>query len=426
MKIYEIFVNMKKFVHKHWRLITLLSIFACFLFLRFYLLETKSTFGWDQVDNAWAAKNIIVDHKLLLQGMQAKGNSGIFIGPLYYYLISIVYFFTNLDPIASGIFAGVTAFFSFFAIYFVFKKVLGIGTALIGVFIYTFSMYAINFDRVQWPVNFIVPVSILFFYTLYELIKGKEKFLIPLSIILGFSFHIHFTSIFYPIIFILCLPLIPRTKKTIVYGLVGFSIFLLFISPILVSLLDSSSHTRNLTQYGGTYNHGFHLRRMMQIFFDALIEFEGVLRIDAIKRFGIFILLGFVAVLYKSRNIKDKYKLLYLISLWFLVPWSIFTMYSGELSNYYFSINLPIAVMAMAFLAVNILNSKKKAAIFLLLLFGFYWTFQNIVEFVKNKEIGLGDYRTIVKSDIAEGKIINFQEGDPKSYLYYVYKQRKK
>ena len=54
-------------------------------------MDQKNPFGYDQVDNAWAAKNIIINHWYPLVGMVAKANSGIYIGPVYYYLIAVFY-----------------------------------------------------------------------------------------------------------------------------------------------------------------------------------------------------------------------------------------------------------------------------------------------------------------------------------------------
>ncbi len=87
----------KKWISKNKYLAILFIIFAFEVFLRFYQIELRSPFGYDQVDNAWAAKNIIVNHWFPLVGFVAKGNTGIYIGPLYYYLISIVYFILNLN-----------------------------------------------------------------------------------------------------------------------------------------------------------------------------------------------------------------------------------------------------------------------------------------------------------------------------------------
>lgn len=57
-------------------LLIFIVLFAVQIFTRFSYPDTKSDFSWDQIDNAWAAKNIIYDHKLPLVGMQAKGNTG--------------------------------------------------------------------------------------------------------------------------------------------------------------------------------------------------------------------------------------------------------------------------------------------------------------------------------------------------------------
>lgn len=57
-----------------------IGIFLLHLFFRFYNFEVRNIFRWDQVDNAWAAKNIIVDHKFPLLGMVARQNTGFYIG----------------------------------------------------------------------------------------------------------------------------------------------------------------------------------------------------------------------------------------------------------------------------------------------------------------------------------------------------------
>ena len=79
-----------------------------------------------------------------LVGMQAKLNSGIFIGPFYYYYIALFYFITNLDPIASGIAAGFTGIITFFVIYFVTKSLFSEKVAFIAVFLYTISYAVIS------------------------------------------------------------------------------------------------------------------------------------------------------------------------------------------------------------------------------------------------------------------------------------------
>ena len=102
----EYFVQSISYFRKHPGTLILGILFVFHVFFRFYGFEEKHGFSWDQVDNAWAAKNILVEHKFPLVGMVAKQNSGFYIGPMYYYYVAFFYLLTNLDPIASVFIAG--------------------------------------------------------------------------------------------------------------------------------------------------------------------------------------------------------------------------------------------------------------------------------------------------------------------------------
>lgn len=124
-----------------------LGLLSLHVFLRVYQLEERMGFSWDQVDNAWAAKRILIDHNYPLLDMVAKASSGFYIGPAYYYLIAIVYWFFNLNPIASPFFAGITSILTFFILFYVFKKIFSLPVAFIALFIHTVSYFIISSDR---------------------------------------------------------------------------------------------------------------------------------------------------------------------------------------------------------------------------------------------------------------------------------------
>lgn len=407
-----------------WLLFSL--ILLLFIFLRFYQFEIRNPFGWDQVDNAWAAKNILIDHKLLLTGMQAKLNSGIFIGPAYYYLIAPFYWLFNLDPIASGIFAGLTSLLTFFVIYHIIKKLFSQQVALIAILIQTVSLSVIKFDRVQWPVNFIPPVSLIIFYSLYQIMIGREKYLIPLSLALGFSFHVHFTAIFYPIIIFLSLPFFPWTKKLPKYGLMVLPLFLVwFIPNILATLSSKSIHAGNMANYLSTYYHGVHLTRIFQLTKDAFIQFEEILTFSVLKPLK-YLLLPLFALIYilKERS-KQNFILCYLMALWFLVPWLVFSTYSGEISDYYFSLTRPIVIVIIAYLVYHLFNVKFVLVKILTLIFLSFYTYLNISDFFSVKPpYGLDDNKKYVKEIIKSGGKIEFEEGNLDSYLFYIYTRK--
>lgn len=232
---------MKK-LKKYWKpllkkkyLILVFAIFLFELFLRTYNLGFKDPFGFDQVDNAWAAKNIIVNHWYPLIGMVAKTDSGIFIGPAYYYFAALFYWIYDLNPIASEAIAVVSAVLTFWTIFYVVKKLFSIQMAVIALLINTFCLNIIIFDGIQGPVELLPAVSLIIFYLLYKVVSGEVKKLIPLAFVIGLAFNLHFTAIFFPLIVILTLPLFPRSKETLKYILISIPCFFIWILPNLAS-----------------------------------------------------------------------------------------------------------------------------------------------------------------------------------------------
>ncbi len=387
---------------------------------RFIMPESKSGFGYDQVDNAWAAKDILIDGKLPLTGMQAKGNTGFYIGPLYYYFLVPFYFLTGMDPIASAIAALVVAIFSFFVAYFVTKSIFGEKAAVIAAFITTFSSYVLILDRVQWPVNFIVPISFIVFLCVYKICNGSVKYLIPLSVALGFSLHIHFTSVFYFIIMILAIPFFPRKKELIKPLVISIGVFILFVSPIILNYAITRQATTASSYLGSTF-HGFHMRRVLQLLKDAVIEFNSILTIPY-SHFASFLIvpLSFYLLL-KEKLSRENIILVYLFILWLIIPWFAFSTYSGELTNYYFALTRPVAILIISYLFMRLINTRKNYIYVILGVVAIAYIYINLGIFNDQRPQSLSMYRKIVSDKISRGEKIEFVQGDPQSYLYYFY-----
>jgi len=412
------------FFKKYYLWIIFFLILVLHIFLRFYQLEAKSPFGWDQVNTAWAAKDIIVDHRVFLSGPDPKGGStGLYIGPAYYYLAALFYFLTNLDPIASGLFAGTVSVITSLTLFYIVKKMFSFITAFIAIFIYSIS--SIGFDRTQWGVNLIPLVSILVFYALYRIIITKdERFLMLLAFSLGLAFQVHFTTIvFVPVIALLTIPFFPRTKKMIKYFLLSLPIFFIWLLPAIWTFLSNSNHyLSNSVTFSNTYNHGFHLRRFLQLANDAFIEFPSF---QSLKFVRFIFLPAFFLIYYLKNHKRSSIIFFYLISLWILVPWIVLSLYSGEITNYYFSLSMPIALIILSYIITSLIELKKLFINFVIFIFGIYFSFVNISAFFKTNFPGLSGSRIHVKSMIKNGKMVPFVRGDPASYLYYIYTRKK-
>lgn len=410
------------FIHLSLSNKVLLFIFCVFVFLRFYDLDNKMQFTWDQIQNSWAMKNMIVDRSFPLEGMVAKGNSGFYIGPAYYYLLAPFYVVFQLDPVAAGVFVGVVSIITFIVLYHVSKNIFSTRVALVAVAIYTVSYRAISADRTPWPVVFIPLLSLLIYYNVLEVIKGKARNIIYLALVVGFSFHFHFTSIFYPIIILLCLPLFPRTKSTFKYYLVSIpSFFVWFIPSYLAGLSNGFSSAGNLGNYVSTYYHGFHLVRVTQLLKDAFIEVEGILFFHRLRFLHYIILPAFLYLYVRNTITQHKYKLAYITLLWFIVPLFVFSLYSGEISDYYFSLTRPLVVIILAYISVELLTHRVKLVSSMVVIFWVYYTIMNIHAFLEIRTISLSSIRTAVRESIKNGIKIEFRDGDPKAYFYYLY-----
>lgn len=400
----------------------LIGIFCLFVFLRFYDLENKTPFAWDQTRDAWKMRQILVERKFPLEGATAKGSSGFYIGPAYYYLLAPFYWVSGRDPIAAPVFAGVVAVATFWVFYVVMLRIFSKSVALWSVAIYTVSFHTIFSGRVPWNVIFIPMVSMGIFYSLYLVLQGKHRALILLVALLGFSFHVHFTAVYYLLIVWCLLPVIWRKIFLRKYLFAAVGVFILFFIPqIVVGLSNSFSSGRNLLNYTLTYYHGFHLRRLIQLLPDAFIEFEALLFFRILRIGAVVIVPLFLFLLWQTKH-KAFSVIAVLTIFWILVPWMVMTVYSGEISNYYFSSTLPIAILSIGFL-FSYLSSTRVGFLVGISLFSIYAAV-NIQKFLMTANDDLPKARIRALQAVQIGSPIKFSEGDPASYLYDLYRSR--
>jgi 4-amino-4-deoxy-L-arabinose transferase-like glycosyltransferase len=405
--------------HKSKILFTLLTI--AFILLRFYQLTERAHLGWDQADSAWAAKSILEDNLLRLEGVPIKGNASIYLGPLYYYLIAPFYYFTNLDFIASPIFAGFVSVISFLLFFLITKKLFDTNTALIALWIYTFSLAVLKLDRAQAAYALIPIISYAIFYFLYKILTGQEKHILSLAAVLGFGFHIHLTTIFYPVIILLTLPFFPRTTKTVRYILLAIPLLMVFLAPMLYAMFFAKQATsNNFTNYGNTYYHGFHIRRVLQISHDAFISFQAIVQFQILRPLVFLIPPLFFFLYYMKKPKRNRLLFSYLLSLWIVVPWILLATYSGELTDYYFFLPRNIAIAIFAFLLMHLYTKKSvllKGVVVLLLV---SYAVNNLIVF---SQTGHGNFLAIkkyVNDTIRMKQTIEFKDRDPAYYLYYM------
>jgi hypothetical protein len=323
------------------------------------------------------------------------------------------------------VFVAVVSCITFWILYYVVCRIFNGCIAAISLFIYTFSLTVLVADRVPWPVVFIPLTSLLIFYFLYNILQGRVRYLIALAMTIGFAFHTHFTAVYYVVIVLACVPFIWMKKDGLKYSVIAIPFFLIWLVPNIISEFQSKfAYGNNMTGYLQTYFHGFHLVRVVQLINDAVIEFESIISFKQLRFLHIILPLLFMVLVYLRE--KDKrYIILFLFALWIIVPWFVMATYKGEISNYYFSITIPIAVIAFAYISYWIIKLPYFIAGIALCTFGIFWASQNIKEFKVSSFSKMPVYRETAKQAVRGGKKIEFSEYDPLPYLYEFYLYRK-
>jgi hypothetical protein len=211
------------------------------------------------------------------------------------------------------------------------------------------------------------------------------------------------------------------TKQRIAFFLLSVPLFVVFFIPNIIA--SNQSHGKDISHlitYISNEYHGIHLRRILQVFPDTLIEFKEIFAYKILNPVAYSILPAYLAFL-----LWNKQKFTFLITFfWFAVPLIIFSAYRGEISNYYYTLLRPIAVLIVAFLLSRI-YSRRRVGKTIVLSFLFFIFLFNIQKFLTTKHPTVPNMRQQALIALEHGVHIPFVQGDGVSYLYYYYKYKR-
>lgn len=216
--------------------IILLFILFLGLFFRIYKMEIFYPWGHDQDLFAWIAKDMIIDHHFRLIG-QETSVTGVFIGPIFYYLVAISFAIFNMNPLSAAVPTVIFSLLTIFSIYFVFFKFFNKTTSLIGAFIYAVSPGIVFLDRWVVPTQPTTLWTIWFLYILLSVLKGNYNNLIPLAILIGLIWHVHIAFIPLLILLPLAIFLLPKKERRIKINAKNAVISALILFSFLLPLI---------------------------------------------------------------------------------------------------------------------------------------------------------------------------------------------
>lgn len=177
-------------------------LFCAALFLYVYKMPDLVTFDYDQEFYAQEYVKIVKEHKLTLLGMETS-IGGMFVGPLYTYFSTFVYWLFGGNPLGIFIVTIIVSATYPSLTYLLFtrlsqQKRIGILGGLLVLFCIPL------WSKVYTPsvITFLYPIGLVFWYLLTKL-QSNKKYLIWIGLLLGLSLHLHFSLLFFfPIVLV--------------------------------------------------------------------------------------------------------------------------------------------------------------------------------------------------------------------------------
>lgn len=354
----------------------LLVILLIGVFFRTYAVVDRFEYAHDADLYSWIVKDILVDHHFRLIGQQTSA-AGVYIGPLFYYLLVPFFFLFNMDPIGALVFSVILGIFTILSYYFVFKNIFNKTIGYITTYLYSVTLVTSGMDRWIVPTITTSLWSVWYFYILMNILKKDYSRLWILGVLIGLVWHIHIAlvptlaAVPVAIFFAKKLPNIQQFKKFLMVLVATNLPYLIF------ELKHGFSQTISIiNNFGGDFGGGTGIYKLeliliklssntLNLYFQP--EIPGFLNNQWFFVFMTLVILGFV----KFELLRLKQAVVLLV--WILGPIIFFTISSSLISEYYFS-NLYIIFLLILALGAYFIYSKsrilKVAVIILLLLLG--------------------------------------------------------
>lgn len=328
----------------------LILIFILFCITRFYNIEQRIIFGWDQEQFSTQIWDIVVNHKFTLLGPRVNNDLGFFLAPYLTYLLLPLYLLTNLYPSAMIGFIIAANLLFFVAGYKILKNIFSQQHALWFLALWTINPLMQGYDSVPWwPL--LIPIGVITSIGLLHHIAKNHKS--PLSWILlgltgGFFMNMHFQFIFIIFLAIVVIFLIKRRKQTpaknIVFALVSFMI--MFLPLFVFDLRHDFLNTKLFFQFffANSNNSGESLFSWIPVFTNFFKPYT-ILSNPFIMIILYIAFLNILTVLKKSKKgfVQMLYKSIFIISIFTLL---LISLYRKRPSEYYFVFLSPLFILA--------------------------------------------------------------------------------
>ncbi len=337
------------------------------LFFRTYQLTERFAFAHDGDLYSWIVKDIAVDHHFRLIG-QLTSAEGVFIGPLFYYLLVPFFLISKMDPIRVTLLGTIIGMLAVISYYFVLTRLFNRTVGLVSAFLHASLFATVDFDRWIVPTLPAKLWTIWYLYVIIKLSRGNFSVLPILGILIGLIWHVHIALL--PTLLVIPATIILAKKLPSIKQVLLFLAALIITSlPLIIfelrhNFLQTTSLIANFSiQHGGETGlpKFIQVTEMIAKNINYLFLAPQSLSQNLKLPFMLLILLSSV-LLIKSKILKSKEALILLT--WLLSVVLFFTFSSTIISEYYFA-NLEIIFILLVSLLITLLIQYSKTARYL-------------------------------------------------------------
>lgn len=377
-------------------------ILAVGLFLRLYKPLDFYIYNHDGDLASWIVKDVVVNHHFRLIGQETSVH-GVFIGPLFYYLLIPFYLLGRMDPFGGVFLSALIGIFTIFSFYWVFTKIFNRKVGFVSAIIYSLSFYTVLTDRDVVPTTPAMLWSVWFLYCTHLLYKGEQKKGFILSaIMISLIWHINLALLLLTPLLLVSLVL-GKVKINLKILLLGAIVLIITSSPFLLfetrhnfqqTKAIIASVTTNRNYIPGTSTGINKFERVITL---SSKNISGLLWGDLTNvshMVAFYLLIGIFVFLVIKKVLPVHLAIIFFC--WQALYFIFFTINSLNLSEYYLNGMNVIWIEILAIFFVYLLNNKKLKILGLVLVLGFaYWNLYRFFIYKPN-QIGYRQKKELV------------------------------
>ncbi len=362
-------INVKALLKKNWQLILIILLS---LLMRSYKHTELFMYSHDQDLSAWFVQDILSNRDFRLIG-QETSSPGVFIGPLYYYLLIPFYLLFSLNPIGGlylSMALGVTATLSF---YLVFTKIFNKNIGLIASTIHASSFIIFMTEREVVPTVPAFLWTAWFLYAIFQILKGKQKTGFVLSgLLIGLIWNINLAFFILTPLVLISFVLSKKSLK-LKPAIAGILSTIISASPlILFELRNNLSQTRAIFSSLSksedlAASKLAKLDRVMQLVFKNVDNLLWGNTIPVPNKWALYLLVIILLILIFKKILTRNQTII--VTYWLLIYIIFFTLNSINPSEYYFNGMTIIWILVLSLGLFHLSKFQKKLSITLLALF---------------------------------------------------------